>query len=80
MPLKVKVFTLICSKSTIVIYVIGVNDTNQEVEQACYAAALVIKPCWEIPIRLFPSRCVNIFPVTSLSIVFQTTEVRLVDL
>ena len=39
-----------------------------------------LKPCWESPIRLLPSRCVIILPLINLSIVLQTTDVRLIGL
>ena len=56
--------------------VIGVNDKGKEVKQACWAA--VLQPCWESPIRFLPSRCAIIFPLINLSIVLQTTDVRLI--
>ena len=38
---------------------------------------LFLTPCWESPIRLFISKCVISLPLTNLSMVLQTTVVRL---
>ena len=75
--LKVQIDKIYCF---IVVGVIFIYDLGKEIEQACQAASFVSKPCWELPTRLFTSKCVISLPLTNLSMVLQTTRVRLVGM
>ena len=75
--LKVQIGQIYCF---IVVRVMCVNDFGKEIEQATQAAAFVSEAMLRVPIRLFISKCVISLPLTNLSMVLQTTEVRLMGL
>ena len=72
--LKIQIDKIYCFT---VVGVICVNDLGKEIEQTCQAAMFVSEAMLDSPIRLFISKCVISLPLTNLSMVLQTTEVRL---
>ena len=62
--------------TSLCIRVIFVYDLCKEIGQARQAATFVSEAMLISPISLFISKCVISLPLTNLSMVFQTTEVR----
>ena len=73
--LKVQIDKIYCF---IVVGVICVNDLGKEIEQACKAAPFVSEAMLGVPYQVVHfHECVISLPLTNLSMVLQTTEVRL---
>ena len=72
--LKVQIDKIYCF---IILGVICVNDLGKEIEQACQAATFVSKAMLGVAYQVVHSKCMISLPLTNLSMVLQTTEVRL---
>ena len=64
----------------IVVRVICVHDLGKEIGLACHAATFVSESMLRLPVRFLISMCVISLSLTDLSMVLQTTEVRLLGL
>ena len=60
------------------VHVIRVYDLGKKIEQVCQAATFVSETMMRV--GLFISKCVISLPLTNLSMVLHTTEVRIISL